>query len=333
MSYQILVGIVMNKNKSLRHLPTIIKNTLESDYNIEVTSQEFKPESDLLDRAIEIQIAWKNAQMVAKIPYCDSLVPDEELGKKLKERKSLGILDLTEHEKLQLWIFHVAYELYEVPLYFVDEEFFNTFIFYSDHKGVASAFEMFFKIKRFIDLCSRPLESNEQILFKKINNITKKASYNLELYKTKTTYFKVLIEASKFYIGLCGNPEILLSIEETQKVVNATETDNKFKTYIGSMDPADYKTLVNMFGLTRAYNNRDGYLKWDTRKCTFFIKKILNTAFDISYGVVRVGPKARAKVETRVFAQDLITQLGAKYNSNILQDGCKYDFSTYQFAD
>jgi hypothetical protein len=338
MAYHLLIGILLNRHKSLNHYVGILKKTLVEDYNIPTTIETF---ISTKDPAMKRTSGPPADADITNIPFEPSLVPSWDLAQILAEKRENAKTAvrnnksipaeciLTDRESAQLRIYHVASDLYKVPLYKVDQEFYDGFIKGQDHKSITAASKTFHEVKRTIDLFSMNKDRMQEVYTKEIEALKENGNHHIDIYNSQLIKgYEKQLEGQKVFNQVTGGSNATLNIATYKALrqldrkgmytMDSTTADANLKKYLVSLTDVEYKRIVDTFEITRSYKDRGDVSEWNNRRCTFFIKSVLNTAYGMEYGA-----ETKAKNDTvtkRVFTCNRMIVLKNKYNSRLVCD-------------
>jgi hypothetical protein len=333
MAYHLLIGILLNRHKSLNHYVGILKETLVEDYDIPTTIETFI--------STKKRTSGPPAEAdIANIPFELSLVPSWDLAQTLAEKKENAKTAvrnnkpipaeciLTDRESAQLRIYHVAHDLYKVPLYKVDQEFYDGFIKGQDRKSITAASKTFHEVKRTMDLFYMNKDKIQEVYTKEIEALKETGNHHIDIYNSQLIKgYEKQLEGQKVFNQVTGGRDDTFSIDSYKAkrqldsngnfTMESTTVDANLKKYLVSLTIVEYKRIVDTFDITRSYKDRGDVNEWDSRRCTFFIKSVLNTAYGMEY---RAESSTRKDVTKRVFTCNRVTVLKEKYQSGLVSD-------------
>lgn len=285
MSYQILKGILLNRNKSLMEYKNILVNTLEKDYNIPCHLQQLTVTDDALKKAIELYEKLKDTT-IQEIPYSEELVIDI-IEYDTICRKTLEHAEVTPLEKMQKWVYEITKNLWglQEPM---DKCFFDTYIGQHNPTNTKKMFEKFYKAHRLQDVLTHPYSENQARLQLKINTLVAEEDYNISLYKTKMrTYYKKLLAGQKILDFLFdqGYKETLINGEDIK--IDSTNFATKMKNYFEGMTHEEFENTRKTFELKRSTYTTKNTVMENDNLVVCFVRNVLNEAFEVVMKTVR----------------------------------------------
>ena len=282
LSFDVLTGIVYNKNKSLQQfLGTIIK-TLNDDYNIACEVQDFELASDLIKKTIAFQKRWKKFKAENDIPFSQDLVVSsiiyEELCKKKNREESMN-----DNEKLQLWVYDAAFEWWGIQPQKIDSNFFKKYIGQCDGSSINTVIELHHSASRFIEAISHELDDNKSRFQNKLKWIKNQDDPNLDLYDKKSTeFYNKLIEGQEILESLLNRDQYKNLEHESITISDFT----KFYTLLKSMPNDKYEFIVKLYDLERKcwWNAKNEIIETSSKgikKRNLLINNILYQSFGL----------------------------------------------------
>lgn len=281
LSYKLLRGILLNRNKSLIHFDKVLLNTLKEDYNIECNSEVIVMNEDMIRKATELMKNLKGTMKnTTQIPFSDDVIITGEQYDELCKREKRGE-KLTELELQQKWVYHCAFEMWGVSSNVVDSTFYDEFVGQANQKGIQKAIGKFFKMLRCKDMFTETVPEHMSSFKRRLDMIKEYKEYNLELYKTNTRkYYERLIEGHRLMDALFGDQEgykqRLMQGEEV--CMSASVFYEKVKKYLKDLKTDEYDDLISIFDTRNSFQCREDVL--ETRKSTTcLVQRIVNEAF------------------------------------------------------
>lgn len=284
LSYHILKGIILNKNRSLRYFPSILYQTLVDDYNIPCKQADYEPDIDELLESIELYNQIKTSLKEGDtIDWSPSLVVDDDTYNKIVSKHQRGEA-LSNEELLQKWIYHVAFELWEVQdKGVIDKQFYQKYIGPYDNKHVRQAYESFYTMMRTRDLHANSIDINKEMYQARINKVLQNSQdYNIDLYKTKLkVYYTLLIEGQEIYNSVVGTI--------TTKELEYKTIESRMKDYLLKISDTKYKSLISTFEMDKKAYGDKKKTQEDGKKSYNFFKQVMNIGFGIDVSVSSRG--------------------------------------------
>ena len=275
LSYNTLIGIIYNKNKSLQQFVETLKNILKDDYNIDCSLNNFQPTDDVVTKTIKFQKMWKNFIVSKIIPFSEDLIVDTITYEQLCKLKNEET-HMTNKEKLQKWVYDAAFELWNIPRSSINQEFFTNYIGQCDNININKILILYHQVTRFNHLMNDSLEENQSNFKHKMDWIRNQKDPNLDLYDKKNTeYYNKLIEAQTILELLCKRKEYINISQTSTPLVTFT----RFFEYIKNMSNPKYEFILKLFEFKpkcwSGHENKAALANGDSRKRNAFIEKIL----------------------------------------------------------
>lgn len=237
LSYQILKGIIMVKNRSRVFYLDTLKKTLEEDYGIPCILQEIAYKPDV-DTAVMSEIDDATNKINVDIPFSDDLIISEDEFYLLCDK-----LHLTDTERMQKRLYEMQHFMWKMDC--VDEEFYKNLV------ACKSAYEKYYKAQRFSKLMKYS-ESEMQAQFTaKMEAIKNSLDPNIELFKSKyAEYYRKLICGLKLLKALFDNEEWKNILVQKLKI-HENDLIKRCNNYLNGFSKTELKELHNTFGTAK----------------------------------------------------------------------------------
>lgn len=307
LSYKILRGILVNKNKSLLHFNDILIRTLEEDYRIPWKHQRVTVDEDSLDRAIELQKRIRNVGDQEELEYTEEMfdVNDdkyEDLTHRAHEpNDAIGGGVLTPMEQQQKWCYECAWLMWGINVASMRRDALKLERLYHEligscvnRKSVSSKYELFYRMTRCRDVlgstnCEQVFGYHMSRMQSKLQSLTDSGKqYNIELYSTRIKSYYVMLANGHAILNALfpENKEINhapLLREDTQQPLKLTSARfyERATSFLKEMSGAEYDTIVhaaftsNRERYGKGHDGRDKTSQSEKR-LTEFIKGLLN---------------------------------------------------------
>jgi hypothetical protein len=326
LSYLILRGIILNRNKSLGHFVDILCNTLKDDYKIDCTTAELPTEPDEILAANALLKNMQNLSKKDEIEFSSELLITYDDFLNLENKQKLKVLSDT--EITQMWVWKCSIQLWGLPsIQQVDEEFFSNYIIQATAHAKQSACEKFFRALRHRDMLARTVDEQIDWFKIRLSSITEQNNHAVELYKTtiRDNYCK-LIQGQRVLERIVPDKKALL----TGNLTIQGETLHKAMTdYLNGLSSKEYQDLLDAFSKMGAYANKEAVIKSE-RNVTYLVKRVLACAFDIKVESVKVAGKAHSNL-TEKHLNSKYARLLEKYQPASLL--CQLSPDTMVFQD
>ena len=310
LSYTLLRGILVNRNKSLLHFEEILINTLQSDYNIECTILPIQTSKSIMQKAKDLKAMLKELNVKTTFTFSPALLIDESAYKQLESKSQSGE-KLSEIEQQQKWTYYImhAWTVFDR----VDAAFFEKFIGQARSFDMADKIETFNKMKRLKYMMTNNVDGNRVKFQTVVQNIMQEEEFNIKLFNaTIRKSFSMLIEGHKLMEFLTDYTDMIqgqtshsivyrtvISKGETI-VINKDVFYKRVKKWIESMNPNEFKMVVDLFDGTKHFDDQNKMLT-STRKQTSLVVKILSHAFGIQMVNDHHGLAYTSKIITSKF--------------------------------
>jgi hypothetical protein len=313
LSYKILRGIIVNKNKSLLHFGDILRRTLEEDYKILCKFENLRIDEDDLVRAIELQGRIRNVGVPVELEYSEEMfdmtaeIYDDIMYRTQNPSEDVPVTDM---ELQQKWCYDCAWMLWgiDVPSIKRDsqklEQLYHTLIgSCADPRNVSSKYELFYKMKRCREVLnsSSSCEETQDVvkyhmagMQKKLQGIMEKGiEYNIELYRTRIKSNYVLLAHGHYLLNVLF-PENRASrhgslFMETPPALRVQSAlfEERALGFIRDLSGSEYDAIVGAafsshrerFG--KGHEGRDDVTQ-SNKKVTGFVAGLLEATFDVS---------------------------------------------------
>ena len=280
LSYKILRGILMNRNKSLTMFVDVLAKTLEEDYKVQVKRSTYSASEDFIRKAIKL-LKEMRMQLTKEDISFDSVwnfTEAEYVALEAKEKRGEKLTDIQKQAK---WYFKCCMELWKINMNVVDEDFYNNYVGQCRDNSIGSVINKYFKARRYTEMLNHDITQTLTKYRTKMNHLTESKEYNIELYKTKTKeYYTKLVEGQRLLQSMFADQKEFkqqLKLQTLSIKKDAMKTG--VKQYIGSLSDDEYTCLIKTFDMP-SYEDRKKVLD-DDKKLTWFTKGILGEAFEI----------------------------------------------------
>jgi hypothetical protein len=314
LSYKILRGIITNRNKSLKYFTKIMACTLMSDYKIRCKICEYHASDHLAVMAAKTLRHLKSMNSQEIFPYSPTDILTESEYNDLCIRQKRGD-KLSDHETHKKWLYHCAFELWNMNKEKIDANFFSKYIRQAKSTEIKKSIQCFLQISRMCEMLYRSQDNHQYLLTSSMNTIMNQPEYNIDLYKTKMKcYFITLVEGHKFLRQVCDDIDYKTKFKETGEIrIDFDKFHKNVHDYFASLNKDEYQCLVDTFDITKVFGCIDEVLK-SKRKAAFFADRILDEAFGIEIDTVGQVTK---KEHVKILKSEYKT-LKEKYNPGIL---------------
>jgi hypothetical protein len=171
---------------------------------------------------------------------------------------------------------------------------------------------------------------------KEIDALQETGNHHVDIYNSQLIKgYEKQLEGQKVFsrvVGACGGETDTFDIityrvihqmdKQGTYTMDAVTADTNLKKYVSSLTDVEYKRVVDTFDLTRSYKKRGDATEWNSRRCTFFIKSVLGTAYGIEYGAETTTKNN--VVSNRIFTCNRMIELKEKYQSRLV---CDYGYA------
>jgi hypothetical protein len=317
-SYQILKGILLNRNKSVLKFYDILVNTLQKDYNIHCTTQKLQEDKKDLERAIEMYEKWKK-ETAQQVEFSSYLIINNmaylEICNKLKRNQ-----DVTPEEKLKKWIYDMSKNVWRISGE-VDEYFFRNYIGEVTVKNIKNKFEVYYKMMRLEHLLFMSLEENKRNYYEKLQDILTD-DYNIKLYRTKVKEFHKKLEIGQEVCDKVfeeGYKNKLLA-GETITFTSTSLCDN-IKVFLQGKSDSEFDAIRRILSLKKeTYSERKKVFE-DKKLILALFRNIMSIVFDINVKTLSRGNKNknRANYNNVVYGIEIKSkqEMVMKYKLNV----------------
>lgn len=332
LSFNILHGLVYSTNKSLMHFTSILKKTLEDDYCIKTTVEEFRPDKDLFTEVIELKKRYKDAKINTLVPFskqvliCDNQY--EELEKKHKREENLTPL-----EKQQKWTYDMLAK-WGVDSSKVDANFYDTYIRQCTPYERDKALSMYFAANRMKDALQFDVTTNQNRFKQKLAAIKEKEEFNMELYRTQVhEYYEQLIEGQELLAELLGDKYSQIIRSHAQIPIDNDASYNKLNAYVKNLSDECFVVVRKLFGLKPQNYKAVEDMYDNPRKLFIFANAILKDTFNICIENKGNEIKGKKIVKLKHVNNQMNCELINQYMSEIFRMRVKDSITEYQFTD
>ena len=201
LSYQILKGIIVMKNRSAMHFGNLLPMTLMSDYGIPVNIlyrpiNKGKYDADLA--LLEAAVKSVNAE---KLPY-EALT---ELTDTAYYHISINMDNASEEERMSKRLYDFRHAMWGVAVDRDPDGFYNDLVIHKD------AMDLYCRSKRMKLCCRYSLRTNRMFYSVKMASIICTQDHNMDLFKSNAKYFYMLLLHGQ------GLLERVLSLEQQSR--------------------------------------------------------------------------------------------------------------------
>ena len=312
LSYKILRGILMNRNKSLTMFVDILDTTLQEDYKVKVKRTNFGASSDFIRKAMKLLKDMRGMMAKEEIPFeqVRSITEAEYLDLEARSKRGEKLNDLQKQAK---WYYKCCHELWKVDMEDVDQEFYDTYVGQCNDNSITKIINIYFKARRYVEMMNSDVAASLTKYHSKMNQLTDNKEYNIELYKTKTKeYYTKLIEGQRFLDKIF--PTGVYKENLTQLQISKDDLDRRVKDYIASLSEEEFMNIIRYYGMS--FETKD-MVVLDDRRLTWFIKNMLKESFDVDVCTMTKSKNANnAKYSVKRFVCSL-QGLISKYNPDI----------------
>ena len=284
MSYKLLRGILMNRNKSLLTFEEILVNTLKEDYGIPTEKFNFREGKGFIIDSIDLLKQIRKQLTKNAILYRDVKDTNEAKYKELEQAENRGE-KLKDIDKQRKWYYKCCTELWKVDMKNVDIEFYTDYIGQCFDKEVTNIYKIYYKTRRYRELITSNDATSMSKFIEKMEQIRDSHEYNIDLYKTKIKeYYNMLIEGQRLMGFLFKNKEwknVWTDSQNQELTISKEDFHKEVRNYIKSMSDTDYKIVLSTFEMDKKYSDRTKLMK-DDKLATWFCKGILSKAFGIN---------------------------------------------------
>jgi hypothetical protein len=281
LSYAILRGILINRNKSFGCFTGILKHTLKKDYKIPVSVVPLESENkDEIMKAVKVMKALRALRTTEEFMFDENLLISEaefdELDKTRKRGEPLNELQTQQH-----WTWSCAIELWSLPsIRSVDEEFFEKYIGQANSRDKKNAFAKYFQALRHRDLLNDDLSKHAANFQNKMDDIKILDQHSIELYKTKTKEHYMMLMTGH---ALMEKLKICLTDLTSGNEIKLTgdKVHTAMRDYLRPMKLEEYESLMSVFDKKKHYGNKKKLMQTDA-SLTYLMKRILGDAFGIT---------------------------------------------------
>jgi hypothetical protein len=276
LSYHVLRGIILAKNKSRLHYADILANTLREDYGIPITMERLAPDDAEISEACKLDAQFKKMRLAQAVPFSAELLIGPELYEDLDQRKRRGDL-LSDMENQQMWTFKCVHEVWRVPEDKVDAAFFDKYIGQADKGNIDKIWKRFFMQKRCREMLHESVEDHQRGLAACVADVLGLKEYSITLYRTAcNTHYPMLLEGHKFTAAVF--PELLATRELELTQVTQEDFYGRMRAYLTGLDAPAYQQLITVFYPKEAdrvgFTDKQTVLE-DHRKLTFLSQCIM----------------------------------------------------------
>lgn len=259
LSYQILKGIIMMKNRSRVFYVDTLKRTLQEDYGIPCTKEDIVYDA-IVDVGIIGEIDDIQNNLNTDIPFSTDLVVSEAEYYILCDKG-----DLNDVEKMQKRLFEFQHFMWKVEN--VDEEFYNKYV------ACKSAYKKYHKAQRFNKLVTSSEADINREFNTRMEAITMSYDPTMELFKNKyKDFYKKLICGSKLLKTIFTDEQWRTITTKKGLKIAESDLEEKYKRYLSTMTYRESQDFMNSFAL----HGEDKTAFMSTRK-------VLDDAFGIHY--------------------------------------------------
>jgi hypothetical protein len=283
LSYILLRGILVNRNKSLICFEDILINTLRNDYNIPCKIETLKVNEDMIEQATKLMKRLKNLRNVTTFPFSPDVLINymqfDELDKKEKRGEPLNDL-----EKQQKWVFHCAIELWGINPQYMDANFYDNYIGQATHKDIQKALDKFFQIQRCKDMLDNSVTEHIKRMKEKLEYIiTSDEDYNIDLYKTNVRkYYTRLIAGHRFLDGISEGIDYKEAIKTGTSIeMDASVFHEQVIKYVKGLSESEYKAFITLFDDRDRFSIVSEVVK-NKRAQVYLTNRVLKEAFGAS---------------------------------------------------
>jgi Origin of replication binding protein len=293
LSFLVIVGVLMMRNRSTVRYSDIMVNTLGSDYNIPCTTVSYK----------EPVLSQPDLDMLKAAPKKSDPVPWEEVSYWLQE--GVDCDDDTLMSKGLRKAYSAARSLKQFMVHRWKTRDLNmeeTRLFYEAVTNEEEAYEAYHRAARFVQACDHALDKNVSTFVSCVDSDMCDADPNVAVFKGRRQAYAMKVVIGQRYLMAVTDDQSLSRIA-TLGQIDTTEDAclQAYQAIVSDMSPAEHTKFCKLF---------------DIKVLTGFMaaKKILGASFGVD--VCRKDKKAGRKHYTTLLLQqktmlDMQTRFGA----------------------
>lgn len=239
LSFLIIVGILMMRNRSTVHYSTLLMDTLHFDYGI--------PAKDMDEEAVELTQTQLDAlkaapDKVPPVPFKD-VYPVMHLVDYKDTKLPADVLRAARH------LVNFSQSRWNISPT-LDEETLQSF--YAEI-SCSNAMETFHRAQRFIALCDHTLEENKTELARSMHHALDDSDPNIVLFKKRLHAYHMKIILGTQYLHALGNDKQANAVKSCGTMeVNETKCLETYMEMMDSMPAADASYFKKLFEIKSA---------------------------------------------------------------------------------
>lgn len=335
LSYNILVGILYNKNKSIKYFKDILIATLKDDYDIPVTVRKFDLTRDELVKVMALYNEIKKERDCSSTIHVDlekSIISNEEY-EHLKKKAAKSEC-LSDQELLKKWIYEAANELWCIDINKLDQHFFHNYIGIPEKKNIDDVYRSFYKAQRFKDMMNDNILHHQHKMKQRLQSIFNDHDPNLKLYQTQlNAYYEKLIDGHKLLNCIFDECEFHEKMVTNGKIeIDQNTYWQSLKIFFNEIqDDHVLEMMLKRFKIKKREYKTLKEFRANVKDCQSVAETILKSTFGFSIKVERESSNSKRKGYENVnytFSSHWL-ELANKYNIQSL----KLDVRGYQIEE
>jgi hypothetical protein len=236
LSFLVIVGILMMRNRSTVHFSTLLTDTLHFDYAI--PCQVMNESLPLLDQT-QLDMLRAAPCKLPAVPFEDvrgamALINDAGVMKSMDKRVAQATRRLMEY-KTARWHLPVS----------IEDDSLRTFY---EKTATSDAQELFHRAQRFVALCDKTLDENRDDFARSIHHTLDSADPNVLLFKRRMHAYHMKIVLGRQYLEALLTAEAVRDIERHDQVeVHETVCEKTYAAMLSPMSEDDVNQFNALF--------------------------------------------------------------------------------------
>ncbi len=236
LSFLVIVGILMMRNRSTRHFATLLMDTLRFDYGIpcpvmtDTRCELDRTQLDLLRGAPSKLPEVSYEEVVAALPFVKSVA-----GSKRLDRRVLHAARRFVEYRTERW--HLPADIGEDAL----RQFYERI-------ASSDAQELYHKAKRFVALCDKTLDGNRADFASSVHHTLDDSDPNVLLYKRRAHAYHLKIVLGHQYVeALLSEPQLAALKRHDTVEVREGLCEQAYRDIVGGMSAEDARKFDALF--------------------------------------------------------------------------------------
>ena len=261
MSYRVIKGIILMRNRSLSQYLDLLCCSLREDYGITVTVRNMQCCNDHFDVDTAILACCAPISNFPPFASLENLALTPE-GRYRYEMLNEAQTPLSEHDRAEKFMYEIAIQMWKIPADKLDEAFYKELVAHRDAK------DLYYRAKRFVMMSTHNILFHRQRLRDKLQAIMCSDDSNIQLYKTKLReHYTKLISGQTLLSDILSDDQQACLRKWQPVTLSMNAIDSSYTRFLDQLEPVEKKTMMKIFEIS------------DTTASFIAVRKIASLAF------------------------------------------------------